>query len=280
MLTDAKEVKEYLYSIPSEKLCMLMSNAGIRMSVFPHLFTDGVTLPKEGFDTTKFNSVPVIMLTGSTEFSFFSAFDAYFSSDEMKNLSEDELNAAKTFAIEYGSDMYAISNGQCTAEKFYGNYKAPMYLCEIGYGSQYSSTVLPVVGAFHGIFVPMLSSVHGYTSIADFSGSGYQSMAKTYNAYIKNFLKSGDPNGEGLTKWTAWTPETPETMYMDADDKAGTSTAEMLDLSTSYADIIVMMELDLTIPTDLKQKMIQNVMNGRWFSETMDKYYGNKNLWK
>lgn len=69
LMTDGEDVRDWLYSLDSARLCPLMSNAGIRMSVFPHLYGDGVVLPKEGFATTQYNNVPLLMLTGSTEFS-------------------------------------------------------------------------------------------------------------------------------------------------------------------------------------------------------------------
>src|SRR5699024_7617165 len=54
LLTSGSDVRDWLYSIDSARLCPLMSNAGIRMSVFPHLYGDDVVLPKEGFATTQY----------------------------------------------------------------------------------------------------------------------------------------------------------------------------------------------------------------------------------
>lgn len=70
-------MRDYLYSISSERLSALMGNAGIRMSVFPHLYADGVVIPKEGFETDAYIDVPVLMLTGTTEFSMFAYGDSY-----------------------------------------------------------------------------------------------------------------------------------------------------------------------------------------------------------
>lgn len=72
-----------------------MGNAGIRMSVFPHLYADGVVIPKEGFETDAYIDVPVLMLTGTTEFSMFAYGDSYYSGSGMEGLSEEELLAAK-----------------------------------------------------------------------------------------------------------------------------------------------------------------------------------------
>ena len=117
LMTDADDVKEYLTSISAERLAPLMGNAAIRMSVFPHLYQDGVVIPENGFDTTEYNSVPLMMLTGSTEFSLFCLGDGYFKSDDMAGYSEAEVNAAKAFASKYGSNMYRIFNAQESAAK-------------------------------------------------------------------------------------------------------------------------------------------------------------------
>ena len=134
LMTDGGDVKEWLYGVSSERLCALMGNAGIRMSVFPHLYNDGVVFPVEGFETDTWNSVPVIMLTGSTEFSFFDYGDAFWNSDEAAALDETDLQAAKDFANAYGSDMYRIFNAQCSAETMYDKYGADIYLCQVDYG--------------------------------------------------------------------------------------------------------------------------------------------------
>lgn len=273
LLTDALEVSDYLYGIDSERICTLMANAGIRMSVFPHLYTDGVAIPKEGFATAKYNSVPLLMLTGTTEFSLFSAFDGYFFSDSITALAEEEQQAAKDFAIIYGSDMYRIFNAQCSAQTMYENYDSDMYLCQVEYGSKDSLTQIPTMGSFHGVFVPMLTSEHGYASFGDFSTEGYKDMAQQFNKYLKNFLSTGNPNGEALTEWSVWTPENTKSLVLDAD--ASKAVVEMKDVSTTYEDIISQMDAEQTVAPEIKEGIIKNVLNGRWFSEALDKHYGN-----
>lgn len=291
LMTDGEDVRDWLYSLDSARLCPLMSNAGIRMSVFPHLYGDGVVLPKEGFATTQYNNVPLLMLTGSTEFSMFAAWDAYFGSAEMKAYSAAETNAAKDFAVKYGSDMYRIFNAECSAETMYDHYGADIYLCQIDYGDPDALSQIPVLGAFHGIFVPMLSTVNNYAAMVDFSGEGYQEMAVLFNRYLKNFLTNGDPNGNlftgirglfsgdsALPKWQNWTPDNKVSMVMDAS--ATDAQIGCKDVSTTYDEIMDRMDADTTVSAELKQKMIRNVMNGRWFSAALDARYGNPTLWK
>ena len=273
LLSDDQAVVAYLKGIDATRLCTLMANAGIRMSVFPHLYKDDVVIPSAGFDTKKYNSVPILMLTGETEFSLFSAFDGYFYSPAMTSLDTTTQNLAKSFAIEYGSDMYRIFNAQCSAEKMFANYKDSIYICQVRYGSKNSATQIPLMGSFHGIFVPMLTDNHSYGSFADFSNAGYQNMAGVFDGYLRNFLVSGNPNGEELTAWDKWSPSNPVSLVLDADDTNAIVTLE--DTSSSYKEIIGRMQADTIISDEVKDLMIDHILNGRWFSATLDETYGN-----
>lgn len=54
---------------------------------------------------------------------------------------------------------------------------------------------------------------------------------------------------------------------------------EEKDVSTTYDDIIKDMEADTSISPEIKERMIKNVLNGRWFSSALDEKYNNKSLW-
>ena len=279
--SDNEEVKEYLQGLDSNTLVTLMTNAGIRMSVFPHLYQDGISIDENGFETTSYNSVPVMMLSGTTEFSFFSLYDPYFSSDDLADLSEDEMNAAKLFVVKYGSEMYKIFNTTESAKTMINNYDEDIYLTWIDYANLDSEIAsnLPMFGSFHGIFVPMLTSVNNYTAYfpEEFSKAGYQDMASIFNSYLENFLSTGNPNGEELTEWNPWTSDNQSVMVLDANNESATSIEQVVSLT--YSDIIEEMENDTTVSDDVKLKLIQNIMNGRWFSAELDAYYENSNLW-
>ena len=272
-----EEVKEYLYSIESERLASLVGNASIRMAAFPHLYEDDIVLPKGGFATENYNSVPVMMLTGATEFSFFNNFDgSYFAPDWMA-FDEEVQAAGNAFGNKYGSDMYRIFNTQMSAEAMFGQYDAPIYLCQVNYGSEQSQNVIDMFGSFHGIFVPMLSDINGY-GFYDYSEPGYQDMAAQYNAYLRNFLYTGDPNADDLAEWPAWEPEGKATQIFDAADGAALISSE--NVYKTYEEIMDEMDADETIPEDAKAYVISNSMRGRWFSAALDERYGNESLWK
>jgi len=55
--------------------------------------------------------------------------------------------------------------------------------------------------------------------------------------------------------------------------------AKMSKVSTNKMDVIEEIEKDTSISSEAKEKIISEVLNGRWFSAELDEYYGNKNLW-
>ncbi|MCR5526883.1 MAG: carboxylesterase family protein [Lachnospiraceae bacterium] len=274
LLQDTEEVKDYLYSISEERLTSISVGAGIRMSGFPHLYADDVVIPKDGFDSKYVNDVPLLMLTGSSEFTFFGCTDPYFDT-----LKDDEKSAAVAFTDKYGSDFYRIFNTQLSAARMDKNYNSDMYIAQINYGGRDSASKIDLFGAFHGIFVPMLTHDNNYAGIYDFeSAAGYQDMAVKFNAYLKNFISTGDPNGDGSeAEWKTWTEDSKNTMVFDADDTA--ATVELKDVYKTNEDIISEIEKDDTVSDDVKNYIVQNIMNGRWFSADLDEHFNTPSLW-
>ena len=156
----------------------------------------------------------------------------------------------------------------------FGNYDNNIYICQVRYGAYDSATQIPMMGSFHGIFVPMLTDNHTYGSFASFDNAGYQNMATVFDNYLSNFLVTGNPNGEALTTWNNWTPANPVSLVLDADANNAIVTVE--DTSSSYMKIIGQMEADTTVNDDVKNLMIDHVMNGRWFSDVLDEAYSDK----
>ena len=67
----APQVREYLMGVKASRFGPLMAGAAIRMAVFPHLFADGVTIPKDGFAALRrgdYFQVPMMVLSGGHEF--------------------------------------------------------------------------------------------------------------------------------------------------------------------------------------------------------------------
>lgn len=288
LLTTGKDVRDYLYTVPAEKLSKLMSNAGIRMSVFPHLYNDGYVLPKEGFNTTNYNSVPLLMLTGTNEFSLFGRFDAYFA----QSIANNEINtnpskvAEYDFVNKYGSELYSLFNVKESAEKMAPNYKADIYGVEINYGSDayVASHEMATYGAFHGVFVPLLATDNQtYSTLV---GDGYKTegakdLSRVFKTYIANFLKTGNPNGKGLTTWNVWTKSNEmngqSLLVLDANRYKAIS--YMSNKPYSYESVLNAIDKDNSISAESKEKILSEVLNGRWFSKRLDQKYNNPSLW-
>ena len=128
-------------------------------------------------------------------------------------------------------------------------------------------------------FIPMLSTENNYAPMLPdtFNQPGYVDMGNLFLQYLKNFLYTGDPNGQGLEAWSPWDEKTHLTMVLDAAE--GKALAECKSVKTSYGVIMDEMDQDETISKEIKEKVIANVMNGRWFSGHLDQRYENKSLW-
>ncbi|WP_088809125.1 MULTISPECIES: carboxylesterase family protein [unclassified Listeria] len=280
---DKKEVRDYLYGLSAERLSKLMGNASIRMSAFPHLYTDGAVLPKNGFDTKEYNDVPLMMLSGTSEFSFFAMGDPYFAEslangDIPKN---QEKLAEFNFAKQYGSDMYALFNTELSAEKLSEHYKGDIYNTKMPFGTNLKTTTdMSLVGAFHGVFIPFLDS-NNQTYLSTITESyqlpGAKELQGEFRAYLKNFLHDGNPNGDDLTNWTKWSKQNQASLLLDANDNHAQIKMEK-ETDTNQA-IIERIEADTSISEAAKSKIVHTVLNGRWFSADLDAYYHNPSLW-
>ena len=277
LLTSDKDVEDYLYSISADRLAPLMGNAAIRMLVFPHLYKDGVVIPKEGFKTKKYTEVPLLLVTGTSEFSLFTAFDKRFSTSVSDgSLFKDEnLFKEFTYAETYGGELYRLSNTVESARLMDGKYSSSIYISQISFGDDGTSapTVAGLLGAFHGIFEPLLQTPSNYATFIgdDFESAGAKELSKDFKAYVKNFVTTGDPNGDDLPKWEAWTASNQEVLSMDADlEKVK---IEMSSDKETAEDILAKMEADATLSTAIKDELNKTVLNGRWFSSVIDAKY-------
>lgn len=281
LLSEDEEVKEYLYGVSSDRLAALMGNAAIRMSVFPHLFADGTVIPKEGFDTTNYNDVPLMMVTGSTEFSLFAKGDKYFTDLNNETQDNKELEKELDFAINYGSRLYGLFNAEESASKMSENYKSSIYTCDFDFGtSQGIEDGIAEYGSYHGVFIPFLTGkITGAAATfpESFEGNGVLDLTDKFTSYVSNFLRTGDPNGEGLVTWNSWSADGASQLILDANNDNAIIT--MSNSHETYDNIINDMEKDTTISQESKESIIKNVLNGRWFSKGLDEHFGNESLW-
>ncbi|HEM2750063.1 TPA: carboxylesterase/lipase family protein [Streptococcus suis] len=274
LLSNDRQVADYLYGLSAERLASLMGNAGIRMSVFPHLYKDGVVIPKEGFDTSNYNDVPLLLITGTSEFSLFTAFDPYFANSVTDGSLFSDADKLKefVFAETYGSALYRLSNTVDSAREMQDSYKSPIYIGEISYGdnAETAPKTAQLLGAFHGVFEPLLQQPSNYAAFIgeDFETDGSKQLSQQFKAYLKEFIANGSPNGKDLPQWEEWTAGGNQVMKFDASlEKAE---IELGEDSQTAEDIVANLRADSTLSADKKQVLIDNVLNGRWFSQPLD----------
>lgn len=279
---DKKAVRQYLQAMPAERLAPVMAGAVIRMSAFPHLYGDGEVLPVEGFATKHYYSVPLLMLASADEFSSFAARDPFFK-DRLNLINNDYKTTSEfKFANKYGSALYGFFNGQQSAEVLYPHYKADMYVCSFAFGHTadvVGKEYMVRNGALHGIFQPFLTDQgYGYTKNTDaFEQAGSKELSKAFIASIAAFVRTGNPNTPALgTTWQAWNPTYRPELVWDANRQHARISS--INSRVSYAGILAEMANDKSINEQSKNYIIQNVLNGRWFSGELDAQYGNPSL--
>lgn len=280
---DKKAVRNYLTNLKAEKLVPIMAGAGIRMSAFPHLYNSGKLLAKEGFKTKNYNSVPLLLLSSSDEFSSFAARDPYFKKNLSKINNDEDITNQFSFANKYGSLLYALFNGQEVAENIYDNYTEDIYVCNFAFGhnaevvgQDYSIRN----GACHGIFLPFLTDQeYAYTENTDaFQQPGALELGKIFRSSLGTFMRTGNPNTSLLNNtWQKWNPQYKPEMVFDANRQQ----AKIYSVNSriSYEGILAEMDNDNSIAPKDKNYIIRHVLNGRWFSKKLDEKYSNPSLW-
>lgn len=270
LLSDDRSVADYLHQLDGDRLAPLMGNAGIRMSVFPHLYKDGVVLPKEGFEVAQINDVPLLLVTGTSEFSLFTAFDKYFMADFTGGqLAQNEEKLAEfLYARNYGGDFYRLANGVESARLLADRYKSPIYIGEIQYGAnaEVTPTLANGLSAYHGVFEPLLQTPSNYAGLIgeDFYNDGQAALAKAFKGYLKEFIATANPGQD----WKAWIKDGQEVLKLDADKEK--AIIAMSSDSETAEDILARMEADSSLSSEQKKVLNEQVLNGRWFSRVLD----------
>ncbi|MDR1397256.1 MAG: carboxylesterase family protein [Desulfarculales bacterium] len=282
LLQDNQEVRDYLYSLPSSRLVSALGNGNLRLAAFPHLFADGTVLPSEAFATKNFNSVPLILLASDSEFSMFSPRDPYFAAAQANGWKDEEARKELAFTIKYGSLLYEYANVEDVVKRIGKAYRAPIYALKIAWGTDpalVGEEMARLWGSHHGIFLPLLIEKPRLSSQLypqAFSSPGVADLSAKLQQYVSNFLWQGDPNDQGLPSWPKWDNKPSELILNAGKDKALISIASP---HTSYQEIIKSIQADRSIKEEAKQKIIREILNGRWFSQDLDQAFHTPGLW-
>ena len=271
LLTPEPEVRRWLCGLDVARLAPVMSNANDRMDAFPHLYADGVSLPEQGFAALLANPVPLMLVTGCTEFSLTALWAAAPAALPAQPAVAPAGEQAIQFAVRYGSELERIFHTQHTAQVLADTgCTAPVYLCQVNYGAPDSRRPIPSVGSFLGVAIPMLTDDHSYNLLHDFSAQGYQQMADRFCGYLSRFMRGGDPARGGRLDqpaWPCWTPQQPLSLVLDASDTE--SFAQVQDVSGDTDQLRRQMQQD-PLDRDSKKYILEQILAGRFFSQPLE----------
>ena len=272
LLTSGEDVTRWLYDLDPARVCLLMADGGIRMSSFPHLFADGVVLPENGFEAPLANPVPLLLVTGVTEFSLFNPLEVQYQSN---GLDAGEAASARAFATRYGSELYRIFNGAASAAALSAGSAAPVWVCEIAYGGRNSASPIRAMGlgSFHGISLSMLSGENALSGVANLSSDGFAALSDLFMEKVGSFLHSGSLD------WQPWTAASPKALVLDAGTAADSASALLQEAPADDTPVLDQLEADNSVPSAAKDLVIRQVLNGRIFSAHLDQRFHNPTLW-
>ena len=272
LLTSGEDVTRWLYDLDPARVCLLMADGGIRMSSFPHLFADGVVLPENGFEAPLANPVPLLLVTGVTEFSLFNPLEVQYQSN---GLDAGGAASARAFATRYGSELYRIFNGAASAAALSAGSDAPVWVCEIAYGGRNSASPIRAMGlgSFHGISLSMLSGENALSGVANLSSDGFAALSDLFVEKVGSFLHSGSLD------WQPWTAASPKALVLDAGTAADSASALLQEAPADDTPVLDQLEADNSVPSAAKDLVIRQVLNGRIFSAHLDQRFHNPTLW-
>ena len=280
------EVRAYLMQLSADRFAPLMAAALIRMSVFPHLFADGVVIPREGFDvlsTGNYNKMPMIFTSGSNEFTSFLNRDPHFSNLDL-TVNDPQRSREYVFADTYGSLLFGYFNSENNAASYSSvDGQAPVYASRIFWGKDpaiVGQRASMLIGGGHGMDYYLMNEQEpaayavSYQIFSAANKPGRDALGKDIRSYFANFLRTGNPNGPGLTQWNPWSNQegTPKMLMLDAD--LTRTRISMTSDHTVEEDVFRQLLSDNSLSEDRRSFLVENVLNGRFFSKNLDAFWG------
>lgn len=275
----SRQLAAYLKSKDAKDIVALYGSVAIKMNQFPHLYKDGYVIPKQGFNVIKtdnYNKVPIMVGSMDNEFTAFDATDPYFGSSVLDQSIFKDPNKLKIYtdSMKYGSELYSGFNADNVSDLLVTNDDQPgvyAYRCAWGTQDGVINNNTKVFAAAHGIDVDLftdhftfaISSMYPNMFYTDQNKPGREDLSNVMSSYLKNFLYTGNPNGDNLNKWGTWLTGNYDDRIMKFDASPTTASAQMSSEHLVKQNIINDMELNL--PQDEINIIINKLFNGRFF---------------
>lgn len=284
---NANVTADLLRGLDAETLARAVEPGAIRMAPFPHLFEDGAVIPAGGFrafgpDTELPAPMPVLLGSMATEFSTFAYWDPAFTPGIVDGslLRDPERTALYEAAVRYGSELYAGFNAERVAEWLTErSHRPPVYAYRFGWGTRegvIADRLRFLLGAHHGADIMFITGhdegalqEHPEGYVTEENAAGRSALSAAVQAYVRNFLQAGDPNGGDLPSWDEWGAASaagerrPRLLRLDADaDRA------IVAMSGEYyrpETALAAMDADPRLAPEHREWLRKHLFDGRFF---------------
>ena len=149
-----------------------------------------------GLNSQAHYKVPLIMTTGTDEFSLYTRTDSYFSPSVKDGsiFTDPEKHKEFAFAKTYGSRLYELFNAEESAVTMFNHYgKAPIYTMKIACGNNpklVGEKTAFTSGSIHGIWIPFATGIPTATTVVSRFFRKFISSASKYRNQIYGFSSS------------------------------------------------------------------------------------------
>lgn len=275
LITKDPAVKQYFYNLSAARIEQAIGDAQIRMDGFPHLYRDGYVLPKNGYNTYRYNNVPVVLFTGTHEFSSFGSWDPYFSGSFSDGTiyTDPAKKRQFNFIKKYGGQLYSSFNVEDSANKMLAHgYRAPIYGMRMSFGDDPAvvGEQMGFLGAYHGVFTGLLDRYQNPYNGA-YKTPGATQLSSVFQQYLANFIHGlplNVPYHQRL--WRSYNLSR-QTLQLTANQQ--TASSWMAGKHYNYQSVLREIVRDKTLTPQEKDYLLKNVLNNRWFSQPLDQAY-------
>lgn len=271
-------MKQLLQSLTTAEVAWIYKDFKLDMEDFPHGFTDGFVLPKDGFDVIKqgkYNRVPLMIGSDATEFSSFAQNRTLFS-EEMNLTSHSVAETMSLFekGIQYGSMLQSCFYVENTVTPLYEDpWHRDMFAYRMLWGTNASVTdgfYSKYVGSYHGQTRDFLLGTYKHRmkeysseAVSSKNKKGRVLLTEQMRKYLKNFMIKGNPNGASLPSWTTWNPflGSKKTMHLNA--KKNKVSSEMS--SELYDTYSILNQVKQKTTADEYKALTEHLWKGSFF---------------